>query len=312
MIIDAHADYSDYLVLQRRAGRNFVLQQDLLPPLKQGGVTGLVNAVYVYPEEYPAIRASAIEQINELTRQINSGTDFRLVTSGDELLRAYQEEKIGVFLSLEGAEPIESWEDLDLYYRLGLRFIGLTWNQANRYAGGCAEPDIPLSKLGYELLERMSEKRMILDLSHLNDQSTHQALETYHGVVIASHSNARSQWNHRRNLTDDHLRKLANQGGVVGLNVCSSFVAPGQPKLQDLRSQVDALLNLAGEDHVGFGFDFCDRVSRDRGPSYDVLAGPELATDFLDSLKLPGRIKDKIAYRNWLRIYRTLNETTGN
>lgn len=312
MIIDAHADYSDYLVLQRRTGRNFALEQDLLPPLKQGGVTGFVNAVYVYPEDYHALRESALEQMDELAHQVNASSDFRMVTSEVELLHAHQEEKIGVFLSLEGAEPIECWEDLDLFYRRGLRFIGLTWNQANRYAGGCAQPDVPLSKLGHELLERMSDKRMILDLSHLNDQSTIQALEAYRGVVIASHSNARSQCNHRRNLPDDILRKLANQGGVTGLNVCSSFVAPGKPELNDLRNQVYALLNLVGEDHVAFGFDFCDRVSRDRGPAYDVLAGPELATDFLDSLKIPGRVKDKVAYRNWLRIYRTLNETIGN
>lgn len=307
MIIDAHADISGFLVRQAKSGHCMALEEAVLPNLQTGGITGVVNAVYLDKQELNTPKASALRQIEELRRQIDLSQDMAIVTSAGELEAAYQRDQIGVFLSLEGAEPIEEMTDLDVFYEAGVRMIGLTWNGANRYAGGCAAPHFGLTNQGIELLDRMARKNMLLDLSHLSDPATDEALERFQGLPIASHSNARSYANHVRNMTDEQLRRVAERGGVVGLNAISLFVSELFPSVEHLQRQLDYLIYTCGEDHVGFGFDFCDRYFP--GPKedgFDVLAGPELVYDFQESLRLPGRIKDKIAWQNWLRIYETL------
>lgn len=307
MIIDAHADISSYLVSERKDGNFNALREQVLPNLLAGGLTGVVNAIYLSEEERQTPKESALVQLTELRRQLDHVPEIKIVTTADELRQANEAGKIGFFLSLEGAEPVEKWADLELFYKKGIRFIGLTHNPANQYSGAAMAQELGLTKKGLELIDRMASLNMILDLSHLSDLSTNQALEEYKGTVIASHSNVRSICNHPRNMTDEQLKKLANRGGVVGLNVCSKFVTPDQPTVSDLEVQLHGLLNHCGEDHVAFGFDFCDRYFRDLdSTTYDVLAGPELSLEFLDRLKLPERIKDKIAWKNWMRIYETL------
>lgn len=309
MIIDGHADISGYLIRQKQQGRLSALEDDLLADLQAGGITGVVNAVYLSEDELADPKKSALAQIKEIKHQVELSQRMELVTSAHQFEAAYKRDLIGLFLSLEGAEPIEQSSDLDLYYDQGVRFVGLTWNRANRYSGGCATPEIGLSDSGRELLDRMSQKNMILDLSHLSDVATDQALAYYRGTVIASHSNARSYADHVRNMTDDQLIKLANRGGVVGLNAMSKFVSQNHATKEDMRRQLDYMINLCGEDHVAFGFDFCDRLFPEAdSKSFDVLDGHEQAFDFLDTLRLPDRIKDKLAWQNWLRIYETLND----
>lgn len=309
MIIDAHADISSFLVKQAERGKMLALEEDILPHLQTGGITAVVNAIYLDHDQLNTPKASALRQLAELKRQVDLSQDVEIVTSASELETAYQRDLIGLFLSLEGAEPIEDMSDLDLFYDEGVRLIGLTWNGANQYAGGCAAPHFGLTNQGIELIDRMARKNMILDLSHLSDPATDEALERFQGIPIASHSNARSYADHVRNMTDEQLKKLAERGGVVGLNGVSLFVSEDYPSLEHLQRQLDYLIHVCGEDHVGFGFDFCDRFFP--GPKedgYDILEGPEHVYDFLDSLRLPGRIKDKIAWQNWLRIFQTLDE----
>lgn len=307
MIIDAHTDISGYLVRQARAGREFALEEDILPQLLSGGITGIVNSVFLSGEELERPKPAALEQIQELKRQVDLSQQMEIVTSAAELEAAYKRDLVGVFISLEGAEPIETLSDLDEFYAAGVRLIGLTWNQANDYSGGCATPHFGLSDLGRELLERMAEQAMILDVSHLSDQALCDALDCYSGTLIASHSNARSYCDHPRNLKDEHLRAIANRGGVVGLNVRSQFVSESHPALEDLKRQLDYLIYVCGEDHVAFGFDFCDRLSSGVSENYDVLTGPEGVYEFLYQLEQPQRVKDKLAYQNWLRIYASLH-----
>lgn len=312
MIIDGHADISGFLVRQRQRGRDQVLDESIRPDLQAGGITGLINAIYLTPDELPQARASAVRQIEELKRQVGLSQHICLVHSGKELAAAYQRDQIGLFLSLEGAEPIARPSDLDLFFNHGVRFIGLTWNEANQYSGGCHTQDVGLTQAGYELLDRMADKNIILDLSHLSDQAADQALASYRGTVVASHSNARQLSDHVRNLRDDQLEAIARRGGVVGVNGISRFVSQEHAAEEDLRRMIDYLIYRCGEDHVALGFDFCDRYfpALD-SQTYDVLAGPEVVSEFLESLRLPGRIKDKLAWQNWLRIFETLDESAA-
>lgn len=307
MIIDAHADYSSYMASEARKGNTTAFKDNLLHPLKMGGITGLVNAIYLSGEELLSPKESALFQVTELKRQLDPDSSAVVVTTEAELRNANKEGHIGIFLSLEGSEPLETLDDLEVFYQAGVRFIGLTHNRLTQYSGSVMHQEHGITPLGYELLERMAHLNMVLDLSHLSDLSTDEALRIYPKTIIASHSNVRTQCNHPRNLTDEQLKRLANRGGVAGLNVCSPFVSPDGAKIMDLEQMVYAMLNHLGEDHVGFGFDFCDRLFEglDR-KYYDTLAGPELATEFLERLKLPERIKDKIAWQNWKRIYQTI------
>ena len=124
------------------------------------------------------------------------------------------------------------------------------------------------------------EKKMIVDISHLNDIGISDVLTLNDGPIIASHSNARSIYDIKRNLTDDQLRKIAAKGGIVGINAAK--VITGDKKtanIDDLFNHMDYIRNLIGSEHLGLGFDLCDKLIRhnikdlpkDEAISYDVL-----------------------------------------
>jgi membrane dipeptidase len=173
--------------------------------------------------------------------------------------RALGEGKIGLILAFEGAEPLGRDVSLvRIFYQLGLRMIGLTWNRANLYAQGLAEDtQAGLSAVGRQLLEMMQELNIILDLSHLSPTSFWSALKYYEGPTIASHCNAYALCNHPRNLTDEQIVAIAERGGLIGLNCVPRFV--GGPDLaQGIVRHAEHLRNLVGLPFIALGPDFTD------------------------------------------------------
>ena len=150
-------------------------------------------------------------------------------------------------------------EDLDrveLFQRLGVRIIQLTYNRRNLVGDGCLEPaNAGLSRLGHDLIERMDAARLLVDLSHCGQRTTDEAIARSKGVVAITHSGCSALADLPRNKTDATLRKLADRGGVVGIYLMPYLRTQGQPMASDVIAHIEHALKVCGEDHVGIGTD---------------------------------------------------------
>ncbi|MBT3314385.1 MAG: peptidase M19 [Anaerolineae bacterium] len=172
----------------------------------------------------------------------------------------------GMVLLMEGAEGIRSPEELEEWWGLGLRIIGPAW-VGTRYCGGWHEPG-PLTNEGRELLAAMADYNFTLDLSHMDEVATLEALDIYEGAIIASHSNAAALLPNsgtNRHLSDRVIRGIIERDGVVGTVLFNAFLQVGWKKtdgrehitLEHLVAHIDHICQLAGDAyHVGIGSDF--------------------------------------------------------
>lgn len=287
-IIDGHFDLLSDVAIRRKNGEHQVIKRLYYPSFKKGNVTGIIASIFVDSQYLPYGGTSiAMEQIAALHCEIEETSDIlMLCTSAKDFMTAASANKVGILLSFEGAEPITSCLILHAFYAAGVRGIGLTWSRRNIAADGC---DFTgnlkkggLSNFGIDLIREAESLKMIIDLSHLSDEGIEDVLSYTSSPVIASHSNARAVANNNRNLKDIHLREIARRSGIVGLNGCSILAAESgaSANINHLISHLDYMINIMGEEHVGFGFDFCDIFLKNSSPQ-DLRQMPEYPFDIL-------------------------------
>ncbi|MDX2060808.1 MAG: membrane dipeptidase, partial [Gemmatimonadales bacterium] len=140
---------------------------------------------------------------------------------------------------------------------LGIRQIQLTYNELNALGAGSTErSDVGLSDFGVDVVHRMNELGMLVDLSHCGIKTTLDAIEVSKKPVIFSHSNCRALNDNMRCKTDEQIRKLAAKGGVMGITTVNFFVS-NKPRstLDDFIAHIEHVVKLVGIDHVGIGTD---------------------------------------------------------
>lgn len=179
--------------------------------------------------------------------------------------RALAAGKVAALLTVENASPVTSLEDLDRMAFDGVRMVTLTWNAQNQVAGGSREPG-GLTPFGRQVVGRMGELGMAVDVSHLSDQGLADVLAATDAPLVASHSNSRAVCGHARNLTDDQFRSIAERGGLVGLNYYRAFIRPmgegeaaspaREVTFDELSAHVEHFLDLGGERALALGSDF--------------------------------------------------------
>lgn len=208
-------------------------------------------------DDFKARHKMLMEQL-EICRE-----DIALATSAADLDKNLADNKISAFLTIEEGGIIEGQiHRLHEAYEMGIRLITLTWNYPNSlgFPNSLSEEDYPnqrLTEFGVEVVEEMNKKGMIIDVSHLSDQGFYQVHEISKKPYIASHSNARALQNHGRNLTDDMLKVLGNDGGITGINFCPGFLN-SYPTLsvESLIRHIGHIIDKAGVDAVAMGTDF--------------------------------------------------------
>ncbi|MHC4779861.1 MAG: dipeptidase [Planctomycetota bacterium] len=307
-IVDGHEDIAVALVRRKTDFASLDLEYSLsLPGLKSGGV-GLVLATIFAPDRGGLEDAPAETQFGLYESLAEKyPDDLRSVGNLEDLEDARGTERIGFALLLEGADPIREVDDLEDFRSRGVRLVGLTWNHANRYAGGVSS-EIGLTAAGVHLLEAMSDLAMVLDVSHLNERSFWDCMERWGGPVTASHSNARAVAGHPRNLTDDQIRALSEKGGVIGLNFHRGFLvdkAQGKRRatMEDLMRHASHISEIGGEACLGLGTDFDGGFGPDqavegcaRASELRSLDGGLASAGFTDSGI------EAILSGNWLRV----------
>jgi membrane dipeptidase len=228
--------------------------------MKRGGVAGVVLPLFVPRDASPSgPRAADLEQSYAQVR--------------DALLRtppfqsagcAVTSDRVRTFFAFEGAGPLADDPDsLALWQQRGLRIVGLVHTYANELASSSGDaPAKPfgLTERGRTFVRRAFALGLIVDVSHASDRAVTEILtlaNELHGVVVATHSNARALADHPRNLTDDQLRAIAATGGVIGVNFHGPFLARGRrAQLSDVVAQIRHLRDVAGIAHVAIGSDF--------------------------------------------------------
>jgi len=192
---------------------------------------------------------------------IEKFNSISLVKTSDHIRKLKDEGKFGIILGLQNARPIEyNISILRILYELGIRIIQLTYQTRNLLGDGCGErTDCGLSKFGVEAVEEMNRYGILIDLSHVGKRSSMDALEISKKPVIFSHSCVRSLQNHIRNVDDEQIKALAENGGTIGLAGVSAFIrergAQEGTTIEDYLNHVDYIVDLVGADHVGIGLD---------------------------------------------------------
>ncbi len=306
LIVDAHEDIAFHLNYFKRDFVNpDVPCMITLPGLKEANIKLVFNTIFVHPKHKPEKTVkSALKQLETYEKLYTDykGEIFK-VSTGDDLARIGTDSGIGFLTLMEGADPIESPDELDGYYEKGVRIIGLAWNDKNRYASGNDTED-GLSEAGVELIKRMNGLRITLDLSHLNEKCFWEAIRLTELIPIATHSNARALTDHPRNLRDDQHLAISERGGVTGIVLYSQFLKTGDraPTLEDVFAHADYMIGLCGEDHVGIGSDMDGARVEDFPEELRKISDlPRIADYFLEKGYSEERVR-KILGGNFLRV----------
>ena len=214
--------------------------------------------------------------------------------------------RISAMLTLEDGVCIDGrMERVQQLYDRGVRMIALTWNYENSIGfPNSADPELHalgLKPFGFEVVERMGELGMIVDVSHLSEGGFYDVAEAVKGPFAASHSCARALCGHSRNLTDRQLRVLGDHGGVCGVNFYSSFLTGTDfTAIDDILRHMEYIADKAGIEAVALGSDF-DGI--DCGLEFGGYAGMPRLVDAIAARFGSGNA-DRICYENALRVMR--------
>ncbi len=268
-VVDGHFDLTYEVTNRRERGERQVVASSFLPDLRRGGVDLVVSAIFIQDYFLPEMGLRrALDQISDLITECKeSPGNFRLCRTVTEARAAKKAGELALFLSLEGADPLQNdLRLLPIFYQLGVRGLGLVWSRRNYAGDGCFFDTRRegrkggLTPFGVDLVEAAEAIGMFLDVSHLNDEGFRDVMEVATKPLIASHSNCRALCPTMRNLTDEQILAIARKGGVVGCNAVDRFLNnnASPASVADIVRHIDHIVGLAGIDHVGIGLDLCD------------------------------------------------------
>lgn len=230
--------------------------------------------------------------------------DLALILTESDISKAENGDKIWFLIAIEGAEPLEDIEDIELFYMLGVRSLQLTWNFDNKYAATCmSKRDYGLTGDGEELIERCNDLGVIVDLAHASKKSTIEALELSKLPAIVSHANASSVHRHVRNLDDEELEALKKNGGVVGI----TMIEPTLGGAADVKRVADHILYIYenfGKDIIAIGTDYFGLLHVKEPRGLEDVSKLSNLWDELSARGLSEEDIEKIAYHNALRVIR--------
>lgn len=206
-----------------------------------------------------------------------------------------------VILAVEGGALIEGKKDrVEELFLDGIRLLSLAWNGETSLAGG-VDSEKELTSFGREIIDEMNKFRMVLDLSHLNDKSFYKAIELG-DFTVATHSNSRGIYNHKRNLTDEQLKLIKEKDGLVGINFYPAFLGEGN-SFENIYSHISYMLDLGLINNISIGSDFDGAKMSEQLNSTEKIP---FLYEFLEKKGLNMSILDKIFYKNALIFFKNV------
>lgn len=269
-VFDGHNDLPwalrenwDYDIARAQLGSGNPQLHTDIPALRAGGVGAQFWSVYVPSSlDEPAAVAATLEQIDCVYRLVETfPDDLQLATCAAEVDAALKTGRVASLLGAEGGHSIaESLAVLRMLRRLGVTYMTLTHNDNTSWAASATgEPSTHgLTEFGREVVREMNRIGMLVDLSHVHEQTMRDALDTSTVPVIFSHSSCRGVHEHPRNVPDAVLARLADNGGVQMITFVPKFISPEPDTagIDDVVAHLEHAREVAGVDHIGLGGDF--------------------------------------------------------
>lgn len=272
------------------------------------------NAAHVTPWEY-------LQQLFDcFDREVADCSELlRPAVSGSEMEANFRSGYVSAMKTMEDSMALGTdLAHLEEAYRRGVRMASLTWNFENDLAFGHRKTETGLEidavnglkSAGREFIKAMEELGMLVDLSHLNDAGTADVLSLLKPStpVIASHSNARALCGHARNLPDEYLKKIADRGGIIGINfwhaVLNEAYRNGPEKLSavsDMCEHMKYIRRVAGIDSIGLGSDFDGITSETEISGCGEI---QKLAEGMDRAGFTGEEIEKVFYKNVLRVFK--------
>lgn len=259
MIVDAHTD-----VLAKCLKNNsldfYSEGVDLCvnyPNMIKSGLDVQIFAIFV--SNYQLKYHYALKSIDDFYEKIIKLSDkITLAKNYKDIEFGLKDNKKIALLSLEGADAIENdLGRLRNLYRLGVRAMGLTWNNSNMVAEGISDrTGTGLTEFGEEVVMEMNKLGMMIDVSHLSEQSFWDVINISKFPIMASHSNARSICNHQRNLTDSQIKAIIKNDGMIGVTFVKDFTSIENSNIDSLLLHIDYISSFNGVNNIGLGSDF--------------------------------------------------------
>ena len=304
-VIDTHCDTPSQIL----RGRSLRIDNETahvdFPKLRRGGVDAAFFALYI-PAELSVEEAFGYAErlLESLEAEVRANSDIAAFAYSRE--QAYENKSNGlfsVFVGLENASPIgESLERLKYFYDRGVRYVTLCHSKDNLVCDSCASVDKTwrgLSPFGKELVAEMNRIGMLIDVSHISDEAFYDVLKYSTRPVVATHSCCRALAGHPRNMTDDMIKALAAEGGVIQINFYPVFLDDNfkeddmftstRPSYKKIVDHIDHVVSLVGTDHVGLGSDF-DGIDVTPEGMEDVSMIPKI----FDEMRLRGYSEEDI------------------
>jgi membrane dipeptidase len=304
VVVEGHRDV--YEQLHRTSlGERSPIRDAIAPRLIRDGINLSVYAVsgdsYSHSQNTGRYLETSLENIDMFLEEApRSEGMISLVRTKSDIPEEVRPGNIAFLLHFEGGKPLHgSIHQLRNFYRLGLRSMQLVWNFRNELGDGVWESRTGggLTNFGVEVIKEMNRLGMVVDLAHMNREGFFQALEVAEAPLIVSHANTCGLLDHVRNLTDDQIKAIANQEGLVGILALPMRVAKTDATLEDLLKHMDYMVKLVGVEHVALGLDFVKydgpRTLKDR---HDPLHKIEGVKNFEEIEDLPNLIQGLIRH----------------
>jgi membrane dipeptidase len=271
--IDMHADTVQFM-LDEGADINQRLTTTHLDAvrMREGGLDAQFFSIWVEPQYYGLKGERAVSRADEQIKAVRALAEknpetWTLATTAEEVRRAASEGKLAALMGLEGGSAIdERLESVERYYRMGVRYISPTWTHSLSWAGSSGDAagrTRGLNDFGRQVIREMNRLGIMVDVSHVSDETFWDVVETTTRPIVATHSNARAIADVPRNMTDEMIRAVARTGGVVCVVFYPAFVEPGwQQKKEALDREIAGIVQEAGRKAAGRGS--FRRIARDR------------------------------------------------
>ncbi len=298
-IIDAHCDTVSKLLEENKnlGDNNFSVSYKKMR----------ANKAYIQffasfiEKEYKNPLSRAMALIDKLYSELDKNPDIVQIKSYEDIEEVVNSGKCGAMFTIEDARVLcGEIHNLDILYRLGIRAIALAWNESNEVTDGImSKRGYGLSEFGFEVVKKMNELKMIVDVSHITVKGFWDVLEVTNVPIMASHSNVYSICPHIRNLNDEQIKALIKTESMIGINLYPLFLnGEKQANTKDIIRHIDYILSLGGENSLGLGTDF-------DGIDYtctDITSADRLYVLFDEMLKQGYKedVIEKISHKNFM------------
>jgi membrane dipeptidase len=239
MVIDTHTDTPMLMVnkgLDLSERHSSPDSRVDFPRLQEGGVDAIFFALFTgqkerVPENYDAVYNLSRQMIDSTRANVSRNSDMvSLATSSSVIEEISKQGKTAICLGMENGFPIaKDLNRVDEFYNLGVRYITLCHSSNNDICDSSTDPVGPehngVSEFGKEVIARMNQLGMIIDVSHISDDAFYDVIELSKAPVIASHSSVRSICGHPRNMSDEMIKKLAENGGVIQICILGNYIS---------------------------------------------------------------------------------------